>query len=112
MPNPKTRLDDAVHLYLGANTEDYWGLGRVQVIDMGGVDRGCAPQTMPEAIAKWRRQEIRREKGGRVEETRVVPSALAPLYRRMTPAISTMAFTGAFAASPTKPRGTHAEGTG
>ena len=65
VPNPKTRLDDAVHLYLGANTSKTIRALRTKYRTYRHgkeVDRGCAPQTMPEAIAKWRKAEVRREK--------------------------------------------------
>ena len=54
VPNPKTRLDDAVHLYLGANTSKTLELyGRsIGVIDMGrrsieGVSRKRCPRPSP-----------------------------------------------------------------
>lgn len=65
VPNPKTRLDDAVHLYLGATTSKTIRALRTKYRAHRhgrSVDRGCAPRTMPEAINKWRQREIKREK--------------------------------------------------
>ena len=64
MPNPKTRLDDAAHLYLGVPTSKTIIALRTKYRSYRHgreVDRGKAADHA-RVIAKWRRQEIRREK--------------------------------------------------
>ena len=94
---------------LGANIKTIRALRR-RPEHMGGRLMGCAPQTMPEAIAKWRRQEQdgrRRRASGR---NQVVSEAsrLSTTYDSADD--KHVHLLGALRRRPTKPHGRHAGG--